>query len=96
MIENYKTDLFEINVFKVSDKQKEFPNVVEEVKYNNEVLHTYTHNTHSSEHANYLLTERLEACKPPKVLAFILIRYGYKHENTHLVKAGKEYLETAM
>lgn len=96
MMKSYKTDLFEINAFEVVEKQKEFPSIHVTIKYNGKIVHKEIHNSKSNEHAEYLITERFEACQPPKVLAFLLIRYGYKHENTQLVKAGKEYLETAI
>lgn len=93
---NYQTDLFEVNVYEVIEKTKTFSTVVEEVKYNNEVLHIYAHDTNSKEHAKNLATERLEACKSPLVLAYLLIKYAIKHDKTKLAEAGRQYLMCAV
>lgn len=89
---SYQTDLFEVNIYEVNDKMKEFPIIIEEVKYNNEVLHIYSHDTTSNIHAKTLANERLEACKPPLVLAYLLLKYAIKLEKTKLIEAGRQYL----
>lgn len=96
MTKNHKTDLFEVNAFEVVEEQKAFPSVHVVIKYNDKIIHEEIHTTKSNAHAKYLVTERLEACMSPKVLAFILIRYGLKNENTHLITSGREYLESAI